>query len=579
MDETYLRLEEEQADERAYLEWTAKHSEYMKPKEDKVAEVVNRISEWEAAAYAAHAQAIRDSPKQGVQPGPREPLAKAVDALRPDILEEDADHLAFSSFKDKYRRYFNASNFRVLTVPQQQAYLLSVLSDSLAIRISLEDTDSLEACLTKLTGVFDQRYPWIKKLMDCMRCKQARGQSAAEFITGKTRLQRESGMLEMSVQKLAMADVLASMEDPELIDEVLKLDLTNANLDTIWQAGVKYDTRQASKKALSRPTASAKRVKSVTCYKCGESGHFQSRCTKTVLCSICKSSNHCDSMHPKNKDNKSKVIRQRGEGRSRSQKDSSSGKSRDGRKSERGGKPGATPAPSPTSSQPSSREASRSPSPAARAKVVRAKVVRHKCSAVAPSRDGKTGPSRPAVFRSPCLDTPLLQCTVGKCASRQAVSVAATPDSGCTMGVARSSIVRQCGASITPTSATLEAANGASMKVLGKTTLYIKVDRVSVKKVDVLVSDDIGSDDLLLSWQNLITLRVLSADFPSPMPESETARCNKGKPEKDEEMESLHEKFEDVFSDRLLPGKRINMAPVDIKLENDAKPRAFYHCK
>ena len=53
----------------------------MKPKEDKVAEVVNRISEWEAAAYAAHAQAIRESPRHGVQAGPREPLAKAVNAL------------------------------------------------------------------------------------------------------------------------------------------------------------------------------------------------------------------------------------------------------------------------------------------------------------------------------------------------------------------------------------------------------------------------------------------------------------------------------------------------------------------
>ena len=109
VDETYLRLEEEQEDERTYQEWTAKHSEYLKPKEDKIAEVVNRISEWEAAAYAAHAQAIRDSPRQGVQAGPREPQAKAVDALRPDCLEEDTDHLAFSSFKDKYRRYFNAS--------------------------------------------------------------------------------------------------------------------------------------------------------------------------------------------------------------------------------------------------------------------------------------------------------------------------------------------------------------------------------------------------------------------------------------------------------------------------------------
>ena len=213
VDETYLRLEEVQGDDQTYQEWSAKHSEYIKPKEEKIAEVVQRISVWEAAAYAAHAQAIRDSPRQGVREGPREPQAKAVDALRPDVLEEDTDHLAFSTFKDKYRRYFNASNFSVLTRPQQQAYLLSVLSDSLAIRISLEDTDSLDACLTKLTQVFDQRYPWIKKLMDCLNYKQARGQSAAEYITGKTRLQRESGYMQMSIQKLAMADVLANMAE------------------------------------------------------------------------------------------------------------------------------------------------------------------------------------------------------------------------------------------------------------------------------------------------------------------------------------------------------------------------------
>merc|ERR1711978_160893 len=126
-----------------------------------------------------------------------------------------------------------------------------------------------------------------------------------------------------------MADIQANMEDPELVDEILKLDLSEADVDTIWQAGVKYDTRQASKKALSRQTASAKRRKSVTCYRCGEAGHFQSGCTKSMQCSICKSNNHCDSMHPKNRENKSKVVRQKGEGRSRSQKEGSSGRSRD----------------------------------------------------------------------------------------------------------------------------------------------------------------------------------------------------------------------------------------------------------
>ena len=182
------------------------------------------------------------------------------------------------------------------------------------------------------------------------------------------------------------------------------------------------------------------------------------------------------------------------------------------------------------------------------------------------------------------MDTPMLPCNIGKSASRQTVSVSATPDSGCTMGVARSSIVKQCGAAINPTSATLEAANGAPMRVQGEATLFVKVNKVSVKQIDVLVSDDIGSDELLLSWQNLITLRVLRPDFPSPMPEEDTMRCNKVTSPAQEDgsnakMEALHSEFEDVFSDKLMPGKRIDMAPVDIQLVEGAKPKAFYQCR
>ena len=33
VDETYLRLEEVQGDDQTYQEWSAKHSEYIKPKE------------------------------------------------------------------------------------------------------------------------------------------------------------------------------------------------------------------------------------------------------------------------------------------------------------------------------------------------------------------------------------------------------------------------------------------------------------------------------------------------------------------------------------------------------------------
>ena len=566
VEETYILLEE-QVDEATYNDWVAKHQEYIAPCEARIAEAVQKIAAWEEAAYAAHtaAAAAPQRQQQGAAP-PREPQAKAVDALRPETLEEDTSALAYSSFKDKYRRYFSASNFHILSIPQQQAYLLSALGDSLAIRLKLEDTDGLEACLTKLNAIFDQRYPWIRKLMDCMRYKQGKTQNASEFITGKARLQRESGMMEMSVEKLAMADILASMEDPELIDEVLKLDLTDATVDTIWEAGVKYDTRQASKKALSN-TTSARRMKTMQCFKCGENGHFRDSCTKKVQCSVCSSSNHCDSQHPKFK---SKASKHQDGGRSRT-KD---------KKRDKAGKPGNTPAPSPKNSPTSSRETSRSPSPA------KAKVARHKCSITAPQRSGKTGLCKPVTFQSASSDTPPLHCTIGSRASRQNLRVAATPDSGCTKGVARSSMVKQCGAVIEPTSAKLEAANGASMKVLGEATLFIKVKGVSVKRISVLVSDDIGNDEILLSWRDLITLRVLPENFPCPQPEEGEHEvhqtCSRVKPSNDQsntKMEALHAEYDDVFSDRLLPGKRINMEPVDIVLEEGAKPKASYHCK
>ena len=577
VEDTYLLLEEE-VDEVTYNEWVAKHQEYMGPCEAKIAEAVAKVASWEEAAYAAHAAAAPQR-EQRAGGAVREVQAKAVDALRPEVLQEDTPPLSYSTFKDKYRRYFNASNFHVLTIPQQQAYLMAVLGDNLAVRVNLADTDGLEACLVKLNAIFDQRYPWIRKLMDCMKYKQGKAQSASDFITNKARLQRESGMMDMSVERLAMADILASIEDPELIDEILKLDLREATVDTIWQAGVKYDTRQASKKALSEThPSSARRVRTTHCFKCGEEGHFRDGCSKTVSCSICQSTNHCDSQHPKFK---GKATRFGNKGN----KGGKAGVEK-GKKQEKGnrGKAGNTPAPSPRTSPSSSREASRSPSPA------KVKIVRHRCSITTKQRSGKTGSSRPAIFQSSSDDTPPLPCKVGGKAARQSLDVSSTPDSGCTKSIARSSIVRQCGAVIKPTSAKLEAANGAEMNVIGKATLFIKVTGVSVKRVSVLVSDDIGSDDMLLSWKDLVTLRVLPENFPCPMPEGtegtdeevSNAACSRvvqGGAKLNPKMEALHEEFAEVFSDRLLPGKRINMEPVSIELVEGAKPRAISHCR
>ena len=599
VEETYIQLEEE-VDGAVFNDWCLKHNEYIGPCEAKIQEAVRKIAGWEEAAYAAHSEANAAAAAGGAGGAggarAREILAKAIDALRPETLEEDTPPLQYSSFKDKYRRYFNASNFHVLSIPQQQAYMMAVVADNLAIRLQFEDTDNLEACLAKIDKVFAQRFPWIRKLMDSMKYKQSAHQSASEFITNKSRLQREAGMMEMSVEKLAMADILASIEDQELLDEILKLDLKNATVDTIWQAGVSYDTRIASKKALSDTKQSARRVKSSECFKCGETGHFRDRCTKKVSCSICSSKNHCDKTHPKDrekaKQTKVRDKRRGGSGNREGRRDKQSGKPAAGAsKSSKGGKPGNTPAPSPTATPASSRESSRSPSPTP----AKAKIVRHKCSILSSQRSGKTGQSRPAQFRSSTDETPFLQCKAfGRAQGGRCAVVQSTPDSGCTKSIARSSVIKQCGAKLQYTSQKLEAANGGDMQVLGKACIYIKVRGVCVKRLNVLVSDDIGNDEMLLSWKDLIKLRVLPENFPTPIPEGDydedenRERCAKTKVVKpnvennndtNPQMEALHAEYEDVFNDRLLPGKRINVEPAVIELVEGAIPRSINHCR
>ena len=84
VEETYILLEE-QVDDAVYNDWVAKHQEYIGPCEAKIAEAVQKIAAWEEAAYAAHAAAAPQRQQQGAAP-PREPMAKAVDALRPETL-------------------------------------------------------------------------------------------------------------------------------------------------------------------------------------------------------------------------------------------------------------------------------------------------------------------------------------------------------------------------------------------------------------------------------------------------------------------------------------------------------------
>ena len=114
---------------------------------------------------------------------------------------------------------------------------------------------------------------------------------------------------------------------------------------------------------------------------------------------------------------------------------------------------------------------------------------------------------------SDCNEAPYLNCRV-QAGTTIDVSCKAVPDSGCT-GLTRISkhFVKQCGIKVYPTSF-----KSIHSKVSGQAWISIKIkNQIKINRL-VLVANI--TDDMLLSWRDLIDLGVLPHDFPSPAPES-----------------------------------------------------------
>ena len=112
-------------------------------------------------------------------------------------------------------------------------------------------------------------------------------------------------------------------------------------------------------------------------------------------------------------------------------------------------------------------------------------------------------------------DAPILPCIVSANPGlKSGILVNALPDSGCDISTVTKSTAMKIGASITSTPAKLYDATGAKLKVMGQAIIFTKVDKVTVKKLRVLVEEK-ASHDFTICYQDLITLRVLASNFPN----------------------------------------------------------------
>ena len=92
-------------------------------------------------------------------------------------------------------------------------------------------------------------------------------------------------------------------------------------------------------------------------------------------------------------------------------------------------------------------------------------------------------------------------------------AVHSTPDSGCTRTIISGKIAKANKLRISRDDTVQIAANGEKMNVVGKTDLTARTnDREAT--ISALVSDVVAKD-MLLSWQDLIRLGVISENFPN----------------------------------------------------------------
>ena len=149
--------------------------------------------------------------------------------------------------------------------------------------------------------------------------------------------------------------------------------------------------------------------------------------------------------------------------------------------------------------------------------------------------------------------------------------IQATPDTGCTRTIIKTTTANKRGIRFQSGDPTiLLTASGQRMRVDGAGKITVEANGIS-SEVHALVSEAI-QDEMLLSYTDLISLRIIPGGFPNTIIEScrEITTCS--------EREKLIRDFPDVLSDELSPQPMKTEKPMHIHLKEGAVPRKVTSC-
>ena len=190
--------------------------------------------------------------------------AKPIMALKPDKLGFDDNLGAYRRWKQRYTSFHQSSNFRILSIPDQQAFLLSCIDDDIAnriIRVVSETTPVLPnaagnpSCFDVIDGLFREKNPVLLRRVHFLNYKQTEGQDGINWREELRNIADDADVDEMTTADLFCVLYVMGVKDNALREKLLELQ--NPTIEKFDRAVDAYDQAKKQLAEMKRPATAS----------------------------------------------------------------------------------------------------------------------------------------------------------------------------------------------------------------------------------------------------------------------------------------------------------------------------------
>ena len=156
--------------------------------------------------------------------GPLVAQCKPIDALKPEKLSKESSPVEFKLWCQKFRAFYQASNFQVLAVETQQEYVYALIDQYLHQYLKSKvandtpifgDTDSVMAYLK---DEFEQLYTTFTRRYDFFKLHHFPKQNFSEFLVKLKAMSVEADLGALTPDRLLVFRALTACSNKQLSD-------------------------------------------------------------------------------------------------------------------------------------------------------------------------------------------------------------------------------------------------------------------------------------------------------------------------------------------------------------------------